>query len=248
MISEITARSRMGRYGWKATTSAQIARREEAVRRRTGMSQQSLRTATKSEKTQSNRGRLALQKPAPLKADSQAVAVRDARNELISKLAETTCKITGTSSHDVADRIIHQVANAHVWPKPRDVDDHIIKAIATMAEMAPQNATEAMLAVQMIATHEAGLMFLKRATTGQYVQQVDANVLHATRLMRVFNEQLEAMQRLKGKAGQQKVTVEHVHVHEGGKAVVGAVSVSNGQLSTPGGGEGSKGDAGTITP
>ena len=212
------------------------------------MSQQSLRTATKSEKRQSNGGRLALQKPEPLKADSKALAEKDARDELISKLAETACKITGTSSYDVAERIIQQVANAHVWPKSRDVDDQLIKAISAMAEMAPQNATEAMLAVQMIATHEAGLMFLKRATTGQYVPQVDANVLHATRLMRVFNEQLDAMQRLKGRAGQQKVTVEHVHVHEGGQAVVGAVSVSKGQLSTLGGGEGGKGDAETITP
>ena len=42
--------------------------------------------------------------------------------------------------------------------------------------------------------------------------------------MRIFNEQLEAMQKLKGKASQQKVTVEHVHVHEGGQAIVGAVN------------------------
>jgi hypothetical protein len=52
----------------------------------------------------------------------------------------------------------------------------------------------------------------------------DLNVLRATRLMRVFNEQLEAMQKLKGKAGQQTVTVEHVHIHKGGQAIVGAVS------------------------
>jgi len=44
--------------------------------------------------------------------------------------------------------------------------------------------------------------------------------------MRVFNEQIEVMQKLKGKAGQQKVTVEHVHVHEGGQAIVGAVSAA----------------------
>jgi len=43
-------------------------------------------------------------------------------------------------------------------------------------------------------------------------------------LMRVFAEQLEALQRLRGKTGQQKVTVEHVHVHEGGKAIVGNVA------------------------
>jgi hypothetical protein len=34
--------------------------------------------------------------------------------------------------------------------------------------------------------------------------------------------QVEALQRYRGK-GQQKVTVEHVHVHSGGQAIVGAL-------------------------
>ena len=42
--------------------------------------------------------------------------------------------------------------------------------------------------------------------------------------MRVFSEQLEAMQKLRGKAGQQRVTVEHVHVHNGAQAIVGTVT------------------------
>jgi hypothetical protein len=42
--------------------------------------------------------------------------------------------------------------------------------------------------------------------------------------MRLFVEQLEAMARLKGKTREQKVTVEHVHVYEGGQAIVGAVT------------------------
>ena len=87
--------------------------------------------------------------------------------------------------------------------------------------------TEAMLSVQMIAAHEAALLFLKRATLqDQTMEGSDANVLRATRLMRVFNEQIEVMQKSKGKAGQQKVTGEHVHVHEGGQAIVGAVSAA----------------------
>jgi len=49
----------------------------------------------------------------------------------------------------------------------------------------------------------------------------------ATRLMRLFIEQLAAMAKLKGKTGQQKVVVEHVHVHSGGQAVVGAVASPN---------------------
>jgi hypothetical protein len=63
----------------------------------------------------------------------------------------------------------------------------------------------------------------------------DASLLRATRLMRLFNEQLEAMAKLKGKTGQQKVTVEHVHVNAGGQAIVGAVTAGKGNQG--GGGE-----------
>jgi hypothetical protein len=51
------------------------------------------------------------------------------------------------------------------------------------------------------------------------------------KLLRTFTAQIEALQRHRGK-GEQKVTVEHVHVHAGGQAIVGAV--------TPGGGGAAK--------
>jgi hypothetical protein len=41
--------------------------------------------------------------------------------------------------------------------------------------------------------------------------------------MNLFIAQLGAMAKLKGTAGQQKMTVEHVHVHAGGQAIVGPV-------------------------
>jgi hypothetical protein len=87
------------------------------------------------------------------------------------------------------------------------------------------------------------LMFLNRATLPeQTVDGVDRNVVRATRLMRLHLEQIEAMQKLKGKAGQQKVTVEHVHVHEGGQAIVGAVTTTTRE------GGGANSDVETNTP
>ena len=89
--------------------------------------------------------------------------------------------------------------------------------------------TQALLAAQMIGVHHAVITFLYGATVqGQTFDGTDANVLRATRLMRLFNEQLEAMAKLKGKTGQQKVIVEHVHVHQGGQAIVGPVSAAKG--------------------
>jgi hypothetical protein len=98
-----------------------------------------------------------------------------------------------------------------------------------LAEHAPRNITEASLAAQMTATSEAALMFLNHPTLPrQTTEGIDLNVARATRLMRLHLEQIEAMQKLKGKAGQQK-TVEHVHVHEGGQAIVGPVSTIKGE-------------------
>jgi hypothetical protein len=44
----------------------------------------------------------------------------------------------------------------------------------------------------------------------------------AIKLLRTFTMQVEALHRYRGK-GQQKVTVEHVHVNAGGQAIVGTV-------------------------
>ena len=54
------------------------------------------------------------------------------------------------------------------------------------------------------------------------------NLSQANKLSRTYTVLLDALNRHRGK-GQQKVTVEHVHVHAGGQAVVGMVE-------TPGGG------------
>lgn len=55
-------------------------------------------------------------------------------------------------------------------------------------------------------------------------EAADANMKMAMQFMRLFIEQLETMAKLSGKTGQQKVTVEHVHVNDGGQAIVGAVT------------------------
>ena len=58
------------------------------------------------------------------------------------------------------------------------------------------------------------------------------NLNQANKLSRTYSTLLEALNRHRGK-GQQKVTVEHVHVYEGGQAIVGNVQA-------PGGGDRSK--------
>jgi hypothetical protein len=168
-----------------------------------------------------------IQRPSLGQPVSGAVIVQRTREQLADELTLTVCKATGTHSYDVGDRIVVQAATAQVWPKREDTAHQMIEAISLIGEMAPQNATEAMLNVQMIATNEAALLFISRSTLeNQSTEVTDANVLRATRLMRLFIQQIETIQKLKGKSGQQRVTVEHVHVHQGGQAIVGSVRAS----------------------
>jgi hypothetical protein len=143
----------------------------------------------------------------------------------IDELLPRLRKSTGTHSHEVAIRVVDQIAAILVRPKPQDLNSALIQAVSTIKELAPRNLIEAQLCTQLVATHETALMFLAAATReDQTVEGRDSNVLRATRLMRLHLEQIEALQKLRGKAGHQRVVVEHVNVHAGGQAVVGAIA------------------------
>jgi len=146
-------------------------------------------------------------------------------SEMISTMAEGLCALTGTEGRAIAGRIAAQMQSLQIGDL--DLSRRLAIAIDCLAELRPSNAMESMLAVQMVGAHEAAVVFLRNATAeSQSTEGRDAHLLRATRLMGLFLQQLEAMQKLKGKAVQQRVTVEHVHVHKGGKAIVGAVSAS----------------------
>ena len=74
----------------------------------------------------------------------------------------------------------------------------------------------------MVATHVAAIRVLRHLKGSERISQQDSNGNLAVKLLRTFTMQLEALQRYRGK-GQQKVTVEHVHVNAGGQAIVGTV-------------------------
>jgi hypothetical protein len=52
--------------------------------------------------------------------------------------------------------------------------------------------------------------------------EITSNMERATKMARTFAAQVETLTRYRGK-GQQKMTVEHVHVGQGGQAIIGDV-------------------------
>jgi hypothetical protein len=139
----------------------------------------------------------------------------------------------GTSDFSFADGLFGQLLNVTHYDRDAAVDATTANAaLAAVAGIGSRDETEAMLATQMVATHGASMELLRRAMQAQYRQNLqDAGNL-AVKLLRTYTAQLEALQRYRGK-GQQKVTVEHVHVHEGGQAIVGNVEASRGVGASP---------------
>jgi len=84
-----------------------------------------------------------------------------------------------------------------------------------------------MVAVQMVVVHTLAMECMGRAASREQTDLgVEVNINRATKLMRAFANQTEALGRYRGK-GEQKMTVEHVHVYKGGQAIVGQVSQKN---------------------
>jgi hypothetical protein len=128
----------------------------------------------------------------------------------------------GTANPIFAEGLIKQLM--HIGTDGRDVaTDNINFMIAVIADIEPRDQMEAMLAAQMAAVHMATMNYAARLTSASSPHQAEAAEKTFNKLARTFTTQLEALNRYRGK-GQQKMTVEHVHVHDGGQAIVGTVT------------------------
>ncbi|PSK81537.1 hypothetical protein CLV79_1155 [Limimaricola soesokkakensis] len=111
----------------------------------------------------------------------------------------------------------------------------LLRALELYEGLEPQGAAEGMLAAQMVGTHAAALDCLRRAAfPGQSDWGRDSNLKHAQKLMALYAQQMAALDKHRGR-GQQKVTVEHVHVHSGGQAIVGNVEKGGERQAQPSG-------------
>jgi hypothetical protein len=94
-------------------------------------------------------------------------------------------------------------------------EQDINQALAAVTGIGARDEIEGMLATQMAATHVASMTALCRMKGSETIPQQNSNGNLAVKLLRTYAAQIEALQRYRGK-GQQKVTVERVHVHAGG--------------------------------
>ncbi len=99
-------------------------------------------------------------------------------------------------------------------------------SFAAVHSLGARDGLEALLAVQMVGVHSLAMKFLATAALKDQTDYgVESSINRANRLLRTFTAQVEALKKYRSK-GEQHCTVEHVHVHSGGQAVVGAVTTT----------------------
>jgi hypothetical protein len=132
-------------------------------------------------------------------------------------------KALGTTSSDFVNASLFQLQAAARLPGSGICEMALNAALAMIEAAAPRDEIEGALAVQMACTHSAAMAVLARLGGGGGSEhRITALGSAAARLLRAYSTQVEGFRRLRH-GGNQYVRVEHVHVNDGGQAVIGNV-------------------------
>ncbi len=159
----------------------------------------------------------------PPKVAVKSIDSQDCTVEVPKSFNEKLKTTFGTDNSELAQHLMSQLVNIEL-----DVDD-LVKTekvintnLAIISGIGPRDVIESMLATQMGAIHAASLQSLNLAHQAANGQKRDLHLSQVVKLTRVFTNQIEALNKHRGR-GQQKITVEHVTVEQGGQAIVGNV-------------------------
>lgn len=140
-------------------------------------------------------------------------------------------KAIGGSMSDDWNNIVANQTIQTPWLRSSDAEQirrQRHAAVGALIGINPADELEGTIAAQLVACHNASMECYRRAALGdQTFEGKQENLNQANKLSRSYTVLLDALNRHRGK-GQQKVTVEHVHVHEGGQAIVGNVESRGG--------------------
>ena len=132
----------------------------------------------------------------------------------------------GTVDGDFVTGLLTQLGNATSQDqRPNETAINFLLSVIKGAK--PKDQFEAMLAAQMAAVHTATMRFTRQLANAETIAQQDSAERALNKLARTFAMQMEALKRYRT-GGEQKVTVQHVSVNEGGQAIVGNVNQAAG--------------------
>jgi hypothetical protein len=147
-------------------------------------------------------------------------------------------KAIGTDDVDFCGQLLSQLASASV--QDGEVNEQKLNfMLAVVKGIQPKDQLETLLAAQMAAVHSLTMNMAGRMADVSILPQMEVVGRLLNNLARTYALQMEALKRHRS-TGEQKVTVEHVTVNDGGKAMFAIGNLGQGDKATQGG-EGSYG-------
>ena len=141
---------------------------------------------------------------------------------------DTLRAIGGSRSDRFNNALIDAMVKTGWFPPGQSDEDRsrqLFVAVTGLRAFKPADEIEGMIAAQAMAAHHASMECSRRAMLAdQPFEAAQGLRKAAANASRTFVELLSALDRKRGKGGQQVVRVEHVHVHPGGQAIVGNVA------------------------
>jgi hypothetical protein len=129
----------------------------------------------------------------------------------------------GTTDYDFYNGLLGQLANASGEATASESSTNFMLSVVKGID--PRDQVEGMLAAQMAAVHMASMAFARRLARVENIPQQDSAEKAFNKLTRTFAAQMSALKEYRSK-GEQRMTVQHVHVAEGGQAIVGNVNAA----------------------
>jgi hypothetical protein len=149
----------------------------------------------------------------------------DGSVKVILRDEDQVSTLFGGSSSEFAEALLMHCVNVS-GKSVHNVKDKSF-AVAIVGEIAPEDGIEAMLATQMAAVHIATMRHSRLMAGVDTLQQLEVHERIVNKLARTFATQMEALRKHRN-GGKQTVTVQHVNVEGGGKAIVGNVTHGGG--------------------
>ena len=212
--------------------------KKKAKKKKARSKANSVKDLVKKEYTDEEKARLAKhqdrkrRKPVKFKtvksdSDNPTIALQDPDETLLAvKMSEAL----GTVDSDMQGHLLDQVIQTFKGTVSTDGADYekvataANNAMAILSGIHPQDEIEGMLAIQMISAHNLAMDAMQRAILGgQTFEGKKVNVDYATKMLRTFMIQVEALRKYRTGVPQ-KMIVGRVNVSEGGQAIVGTVN------------------------
>ena len=128
------------------------------------------------------------------------------------------CDMLATGEVPFALGLLHQIAR--VAQSGQELTASALNAmLVAIHEIAPRDPTEALLATQMVAIHNATMVAARRLNFTETIDQQDSASTMLNKLARTFATQVETLKKYRS-TGEQSIRVQHVNVNAG-QAIVG---------------------------